>query len=379
MKMKKILAGALGAAMALSLAACGGGDTTSAGGSTGGTSAGSAASGEQTFNLKLSHGLAEDHAVHIAMTAWAEAVAEQSGGTINIQIFPNATLGSEADNIASIQAGALDMAKVSASTLGNFNETWNVLSVPYVFNDKDHYYGVMDSDIAQDLYNLTAEDGFMGLTWLDSGARSFYTADTAIRTPADLHGLKIRTMDSQMAIDMMAAFGGSATVTSYSEIYTGMQQGVIDGAENNVTALRDHADVTQYYCFDEHTRIPDIVVISTNIWNQMSDNQKEIMTTTAQQMTEDYKTAWADFENEILAAAEEKGVEMIRDVDVDAFKAAVQPIYDSLATDQPDVYAYVERIQNFSADGAADGAEAAADASAPAADASAEADASAAA
>ena len=124
--------------------------------------------------------------------------------------------------------------------------------------------------------------------------------------------------------------------------------------------------MTQYYCFDEHTRIPDIVVISTNIWNQMSDNQKEIMTTTAQQMTEDYKTAWADFENEILAAAEEKGVEMIRDVDVDAFKAAVQPIYDSLEADQPDVYAYVERIQNFSADGAADGAEAAADASAEA-------------
>lgn len=372
MKMKRILAGALGAAMALSLAACGGGsDTTSAGGSTGGSSAGgSSASGEQTFNLKLSHGLAEDHAVHIAMTAWAEEVAAQSNGTINIQIFPNATLGSEADNISSIQAGALDMAKVSASTLGNFNETWNVLSVPYVFNDKDHYYGVMDSDIAQDLYNLTAEDGFMGLTWLDSGARSFYTADTPIRTPADLRGLKIRTMDSQMAIDMMTAFGGSATVTSYSEIYTGMQQGVIDGAENNVTALRDHADVTQYYCFDEHTRIPDIVVISTNIWNQMSDNQKEIMTTTAKQMTEDYKTAWADFENEILAQAEEKGVEMIRDVDIDAFKEAVQPIYDSLQSEQPDVYAFVERIQAFTADGSA-AADASTDAaSSAAADAS---------
>ncbi|MCI7325505.1 DctP family TRAP transporter solute-binding subunit, partial [bacterium] len=237
---------AAGAALCLALTGCG---------STG--AAGTNADGEQVFNLTLSHGLAEDHAVHIALSAFAEDVKEQSGGTINIEIFPNGVLGSETDNITQIRAGALDMAKVSASTLGNFQNEWNVLSVPYVFNDQQHYYNVMDGDIAQDLYQLTADKGFMGLTWLDSGARSFYTADRAIRTPADLKGLRIRTMDSQMAIDMMDALGGSSTVMGYSEIYTGMQQGVVDGAENNVTALRDHADVTKYYCFDEHTRIPD--------------------------------------------------------------------------------------------------------------------------
>ena len=122
------------------------------------------------------------------MTAWAEEVKEQSNGTINIEIFPNGTLGSEADNISSIQAGALDMAKVSASTLGNFKEEWSVMSCPYVFNDQEHYYNVMDSEIAQDLYNLTESDGFIGLTWLDSGARSFYTANKAIRASADLKG-----------------------------------------------------------------------------------------------------------------------------------------------------------------------------------------------
>lgn len=254
-------------------------------------------------------------------------------------------LGSETDNITQIRAGALDMAKVSASTLGNFQNEWNVLSVPYVFNDQQHYYNVMDGDIAQDLYQLTADKGFMGLTWLDSGARSFYTADRAIRTPADLKGLRIRTMDSQMAIDMMDALGGSSTVMGYSEIYTGMQQGVVDGAENNVTALRDHADVTKYYCFDEHTRIPDILLISTETWNAMSDNQRQIMTDCARQMTEEYKPAWTEFENEVLAAAEEKGVELIRDVDTAAFQEACQSIYTNLETDSPEVYAYVERIQ----------------------------------
>lgn len=342
MKIKKILAGAVCAALSMSLlAGCGGGG----GNNNGGGSAGStgSAGGEQTINMKLAHGLAEDHAVHIAMTAWADEVKEKSGGSINIEVVPNGTLGSETDCLNSITMGALDMAKVSASVLGNFEPEWNVVSVPYVFNDKDHFYKVMDGEIAQDLYGLTEKDGFIGLTWLESGARSFYTANTPIRTPADLTGLKIRTMDSQMAIDMMKALGGSAQVMGYSDIYSGMQTSVIDGAENNVTAMRDHKDVTGYYCFDEHTRIPDIVVISTSVWNKMSDNQKEIMKTTAAEMSDSYKTAWKEFEDEVLAAA--NNVELIRDVDIPAFQAACQSIYDNLKANDPAVYAYVERIQ----------------------------------
>ncbi len=337
--MKKMRIGlrlaAAAAALALALSGCGSAGT-----------ADTSADGEQVFNLTLSHGLAEDHAVHIALESFAEAVREQSGGTINIEIFPNAVLGSETDNITQIRAGALDMAKVSASTLGNFQNEWNALSVPYVFNDQQHYYDVMDGEIAQDMYQLTADKGFMGLTWLDSGARSFYTADRAIRTPSDLRGLRIRTMDSQMAIDMMTALGGSATVMSYSEIYTGMQQGVIDGAENNVTALRDHADVTSYYCFDEHTRIPDILLISSSTWNAMSDSQREVLSSCARQMTEEYKSAWSAFEDEVLATAVENGVELIYDVDTAAFQEACQSIYPNLEASSPDVYAFVERIQS---------------------------------
>ena len=338
--MKKIsrrsfLAAGMAVAAAGVLGACGGSSST----------AGSTASGEQVFNLKLSHGLAEDHAVHIQLTSFAEEVKAASNGSINIEVVPNGTLGSEADNISQIQAGALDMAKVSASTLGNFKAEWNAMSVPYVFNDQEHYYNVMDGEVAQELYAVTEADGFMGLTWLDSGSRSFYTKQTPIRTPADLKGLKIRTMDSQMAIDMMTCLGGSATVMGYSDIYTGMQQGVIDGAENNVTALRDHGDVTKYYCFDEHTRIPDILLMSTETWNAFSDHQREIVTACARSMTEDYKASWAAFEDEVLAAAEEKGVELIYDVDIPAFQEACQSIYTDLQADSPEVYAYVERIQ----------------------------------
>lgn len=301
---------------------------------------------DETFNLKLGHNLAEDHAVHISLTAFAADVAEKSAGTINIQIFPNGTLGSESDMISQVQFGMLDMAKVSASTLGNYNKLYNAYSVPYVFDNQEHYYSVMDGEIANELYMATEGDGFIGLTWLDSGSRSFYTKDKAIRVPSDLKGLKIRTMDSQMAIDMMSNLGGSATVMGYSDIYTGLQQGVIDGAENNVTALRDHGDVAKFYSFDEHTRIPDIVVLSADVWNSMSDAQKDVLKTCAAAATNEYKTAWKAFEDEVLAnAVNNNGVELVRDVDIAAFQAAVAPIYDNLKATEPDVYAVVEKIR----------------------------------
>ena len=302
------------------------------------------ASAAKTTYLTLAHNMAEDHAINVALTAWAEAVDEATGGAIVIDVMPGGTLGSEADCVSQIQAGQLEMTKVSAGTLANFNPAWNCVSVPYVFTSKDHLYNVMNGEIGQDLYNLTEGDGFIGLAWLESGTRCFYTAKTPIRTPSDLKGLKIRTMDSQMAIDMMNAFGGSATVMGYGDIYTGMQQGVIDGAENNITAMRDHADVTGYYCYDEHTMIPDVIIISADIWNELTPEQQEIMRSTAADMVANYRELWAQFEEDVKAQVEGK-VEYVTDVDKAAFQDAVKGIYENLQKDAPDTYAFVERIQ----------------------------------
>ncbi len=337
MRLKKLLAVVVCVFMAASLAACSGGSP--AGG------ASSQADAEQSFALKLGHNLAEDHAVHIQLTSFAANVEEQTGGRVKIQLFPNGTLGSETDMLSQIQNGALDMAKVSASTMGNFSNLYNVYSVPYVFNDQAHYYSVMDGPITQGIFDSTEADGFIGLTWLDSGARSFYTSKP-IRTPADLAGLKIRTMDSQMAIDMMNAMGGSSVVMGYADIYTALQQGVVDGAENNVTALRDHGEVAKYYSFDMHTNIPDIITISANVWNSMPEDLQTTLKACAVQATEEYKVAWKNFEDEVLAnVTANYGVELIRDVDIPAFQTACQPIYDNLQANSPDIYAVIEEIR----------------------------------
>lgn len=302
----------------------------------------------QALELKLGHNLAEDHAVHIALTEFAKNVEEKTDGSVKIKIFPNGTLGSETDMITQIQNGALDMAKVSASTMGNFNDKYNAFSVPYVFDNKEHYYKVMDSDIVKDIYKSTDETGVHGLTWLDSGARSFYTVNKPIRKPEDLKGLKIRTMDSQMAIDMMKALGGSATVMGYSDIYTALQSGVIDGAENNITALRDHGEVAKYYSIDEHTRIPDIVVVSSKVFNVLTEEQKKSMIDSANEMTEKYKKSWEDFENQVMDDVKSKyNVEFINDVDIKAFQDDVVPIYDNLKNNDKELYDIVMQMKDM--------------------------------
>lgn len=334
---KKIAALATAAVLCTGLmAGCGASSTT----------ADTSYSAENPLVLTLAHGLSETHTVHIAMTQFAEEVNEKTDGRVQVKIFPNGQLGSENENLEQLQAGVIAMTKVSAPGLATYNEAYNAFGLPYIFNDTEDFYHVMDSQQMQDFFLSTGDDGFVTLTYYTSGARSFYTKDRAIRTPADLKGLKIRTMDSQMAIDMMNCLGGSATVMGYSDIYTGMQQGVIDGAENNVTALRDHGDVTKYYCFDEHTRIPDMVIISSNIWNQFSDDQKSAVTECAKAATEEYKTAWKNFEDEVLdKAVNQNGVELVKDVDIAAFQSAVQPIYENLKTANPTTYAVVEEIR----------------------------------
>ena len=333
---------AVGAAAAL--AACGGSSSTA--GSTAASGAAAAAGG--SFNLKLGHNLAEDHAVHIQLTSFAEQVKEKTNGTVNIQIIPNGTLGSESDMISQIQAGALDMAKVSASTLGNFSEKYNAFSVPYVFDDQAHYYTYMDSDSAQAVFESTDDQGFRGLTWLDSGARSFYTKATAIRTPADLKGLKIRVQDMKSQTDMMNYLGGIPVAMSYGDVYTSLQTGIIDGTENNETALTTgkHGEVCKVYSVDQHAMIPDVLIMSEKVWKQISPEDQEIILEAAHNSTEAHKVMWDTAIDEAVKEAQETmGVEFVYDVDKEAFREATQPMIEAYEEQYPGVKTLMDTIE----------------------------------
>ena len=322
--------------VAMLLAACGGSSNAPA------ATSGSGYKGI----IKVSHGLPDTHPVQEALLAMAAEVEDKTNGDIKFEIHANAELGSEKDNVEQLQIGALGMAKVSASALEAFAPVYEAFSVPYIFNSEEHYFKVMDGQIAEDVFMSTADKGFVALTWLDSGARSFYTKDTPNNTPEDLKGLMIRTMDSPMAFQMMDAFGGSATTIPISDVFTAIQSGVIDGAENNPTAMTlGHGEVAKCYSFDEHTRIPDIIVISTKIWNQMSAEQQQIVKEAANKVKEDYKVLWAaNVADAIERAKSEYGV-VFNYPDKAPFQEAVKPIYEKLAAEEPEVWAVCTKIQ----------------------------------
>ncbi|SFQ28939.1 TRAP transporter substrate-binding protein [Salibacterium halotolerans] len=313
-------------------AACGnsGGETSGSSGESSGS--GSSSGSEQ--NLRLAHNLGEDHPVHKGLVDFKERVEENSDN-MSVQIFPNGTLGSENEVLEQVQNGGIDMTKVSAGALENFASEYAVFSLPYIFEDQEHFYKSMESDAVQELYQSTEDQGFVGLTYYDSGARSFYTKDTPIKHPDDLQGLKIRVMDSQTQIDMVEQMGGSPTPMPYGDIYTGLQQGVIDGAESNPTALTNgnHGEVAKTFSYDQHTRIPDIVVMSADTWNGLSSEQQDIIKTAAEQSTETQKEIWAETVEEAKAQAKEMGVEFY-EVDKEPFRKAVQPMIEEYRQDE---------------------------------------------
>ena len=285
---------------------------------------------EKVKALKLAHSLDPGHAVHKAMVVMGQRLEELSNGTMRIDIYPSGQLGSERELIELLQIGSLAMTKVSTSPMESFVPEFNVFSTPYVFRDKTHFWQVLESDIGKNLLLAGERVRLRGLGYYDAGSRSFYMVDKPIHTPADLQGQKIRVQKSQTSVKMVQALGGSATPISWGELYTALQQGVVDGAENNPPSfyLSKHYEVCKYYTLDEHTYVPDILLISSHIWNSLSSQQQTWVQQAANDSIKYQRVLWQQATTEALAAVEAAGVEIIRP-DKTPFTAAVQAMHDS--------------------------------------------------
>lgn len=272
--------------------------------------------------LRLAHNLTEDHPVHKAMAKFGENLEKESNGALKVRIFPNGVLGGEREAMEQLQSGALDMTKVSAGTLENFEQSYQVLSLPYIFDSEAKFREVMAGPIADKLYATTEGKGFVGITYYTSGARSFYTKNKPILTPDDLRGMKIRVMDNKTAIRMVELMGGAPTPLPYGEIYTALQQGVIDGSENNETALTigKHGEVAKVFSKDEHAIIPDILIISEKALSGLTAEQKTLVKKVARESTDYQLELWdAEIENAIKEAKERQKVTFY-DVDKKPFQ-----------------------------------------------------------
>lgn len=294
----------------------------------------SAAAAEARVNLKLANSLSKDHPTSVALQQFADEVEEKTDGEVKIRLFLNGVLGSEREVLEQLQNNAVDITRVSAANLENFNPIYKAFNLPYIFSDEDHFYEVMSGPVADEVYQATAESGFTGLTFFDSGARSFYTKSKPIETPEDLAGQKLRVINSNISIRMVELMGGTPTPMPYGEIYTALQQGVIDGAENNPTALTigRHGEVAKFYSQDEHQRIPDFLVISNSATEKLSDEQMTIVKEAAVHATESFRDLWTKAVEDAVTEAEAEGVTFNKP-DPAPFRAKVEPLIEEFEAD----------------------------------------------
>ncbi|AHM58481.1 TRAP dicarboxylate family transporter subunit DctP [Flammeovirgaceae bacterium 311] len=295
--------------------------------------------------VKLAHSLDTSHPVHHAMIFMAERVKEKSGGKLTLEVYPNAQLGSERECLELLQIGSIGMTKVSAAVMESFSPDFKVLSIPYIFKDKEHYYRVLDGPIGQNLLTRGEKYWLRGLAYYDAGSRSFYSTTKPIDEPDDLRGMKIRVQDSPTAIGMVRSFGGAATPISWGELYTALQQGVVDGAENNSPSffLSRHYEVCKFYSLNEHTMVPDILLISTIVWDRLNPQEQQWIKEAAEESVVVQRELWAKAEKDALEAVIKAGV-TVSTPPKEPFAEKVEQMYEAFKQ-EPAVYTLIQQIQ----------------------------------
>ncbi|BET66601.1 TRAP transporter substrate-binding protein [Opitutales bacterium ASA1] len=291
-------------------------------------SGGSTAAGGGPTVIKLAHVLDRSHPVHKGMEEMDRRLRELSGGTVELLIIPNSPLGSETECLSQVRSGALAMTKVSAASLESFVPEMAVFSLPYLFRDREHFWKVLEGPIGEELLQAGDSVGIHGLCYYDSGSRSFYTVGKPILTPEDVKGMKIRVMQSPMAMDLIRTLGGAPTPIAWGELYTALQQGMVDGAENNEPSLSTsrHYEVAKHYSLDEHTSIPDVLVMSKQAWDRLPPHVQAWVTQAARESVPYQRKVWEEQVERSMAEIKAAGVTIHRP-DKAPFVEASAPMY----------------------------------------------------
>lgn len=299
--------------------------------------------------VRIALGQSETHPQYIGLVAFKDYIEQYLGDKYEVQIFPNELLGSTQKAIELTQTGAIDFVVAGTANLETFADVYEVFSMPYLFESVDSYLATMqDTDYMENVYKSTDAAGFRVLTWYSAGTRNFY-GKKPINTPADLKGLKIRVQQSPASVKMMKAFGAAASPMSFGEVYTAIQQGVIDGAENNELALTNnkHGEVAKYYTYNMHQMIPDMLVGNLKFLQGLSEDELRIFKEAAYKSTEVELVEWdKGVQQAKEIAVNEMGVTFIYP-DIDPFTESVTALQQEMLQNNPsivDVYNHIQTI-----------------------------------
>ncbi|KRE36793.1 TRAP transporter substrate-binding protein [Paenibacillus sp. Soil522] len=328
------------------LAGCGAADKNA-----GVSEASPAPEGEQkqpTYTFRLAESHPADYPTTLGDKKFAELVNQKTNGRIKIEVFPSSQLGEEKAVIEQVQLGAIEFTRVSTGPLAEFNKAFGVFSLPYIFENEEHEWNFLNGPDAQKLLEGLSDSKFMGLSYYDSGARSFYTRKP-VTSIEDLKGMKIRVIQNKVNIDLMQALGASATPMPYGDVFNALQTGVIDGAENNWPSFytSKHYEQAKNFIMDAHQRVPEVLMASKVTWDKLSDADKQAIKEAAMESVAYQREQWKKFEKEAEDKVRAAGVTVTDISDLKPWQEAVKPMIEKYRSDYKEVLDAIEKAKNM--------------------------------
>src|SRR3954470_23191086 len=314
-----------------------------------------AASGPALAQAKMALKASDVHPAGYPTVAAVESLGKKlekaTNGRLSVQMFASMQLGGEKEAIEQAQVGAIQFARVSVGALGPVIDDLNVFNLPYVFRDTAHMRKVIDGEIGQELLDkvTNAGKGLVGLAWMDAGARNFYNTKKPVKTVADLKGLKFRVMGNPMFVDMANAMGGNGVAMGYGQVFSALQTGVVDGAENNPPSFvfDNHYQAAKYLTLDEHLIVPEMLVFSKKSWDTLSKDDQALITKFSREAQMEERALWEKYEKEAMDKAKASGTQIVEisGADKKAFQDAVKPVWDKYGVQFADMVKRIQAVQ----------------------------------
>lgn len=281
-----------------------------------------------------------------AVKQMGRALAEKTGGKMNIRVFPSGALGTEKDTIEQLKLGGLDMMRINVGALNSVVPETLVTVLPFIFRDTAHMRNVLDGPIGDDILKAMEAQGLIGLAFYDSGSRSFYTAKKPIKSLEDFKGLKIRVQPSELFVGMINALGANPTPMPYGEVYTALKTGIVDGAENNWPSYESsrHFEAARYYSLTEHSLAPEVLVFSKPIWDRLSKDDQALIRQAAKDSVPYMRKLWDEREINSRKLVEAGGAQIVTIANKQELIDAMKPVYEKFAN-TPALQSLVTRIQ----------------------------------
>jgi len=307
-----------------------------------------AAMAQAKLELKASDVHPAGYPTVVAVENFGKKLEQATNGRISVKMFPSMQLGGEKEAIEQAQIGAIQLARVSVGALGPVIDELNVFNLPFLFRNTAHMQHVIDGPIGQELLDKITNNpkaGLVGLCWMDAGARSMYDTKKAIAGIDDLKGMKMRVMGNPMFVDMMNALGGNGVAMGYDQVFSALQTGVVDGAENNPPSFvfDNHFTVAKYYTLTEHLIVPEVLVLSKKTWDALSKDDQALVMKFAREAQLDERKLWQDYEKQAMEKAKAAGIQIIEVANKKPFQDAVKPVWDKYGPRFADM---IKRIQD---------------------------------